>query len=278
MNKKIILLIITFLFLTAIMASIYYFYSRKNQSTPTISQPIPEEQKSEKPAHFPCLADDEWATVLPSYWDMASDFKPGGTVNVYVVKKGEIVSDGVLEEEIERQIKEKNRFNFPIPNVAGGGSPPDILKCGVYIVRKFSEPGYELWRYDYTGKGTKFIILSAFDEKGNPIGGTENFYSSDAKVDPTETYVALVRNWVGDSQNHALVIKNLKTMKDEYVITLKELVEKFPDAGGSFNVDYWGEERFGTGDILGFHFDNDRDIGFSINIKTKELKIFRYGY
>lgn len=281
MNKKNILVIAVVLLIIIFGFGLYYylFICKEAAFFPQSEiQTSVKEQKEQEAQRQSCLADDEWATILPSYWDFGSNFKSGQSVNVYLAKKGEIVFDGVSEEESKRQIKEKNLFNFPIPNVAGGAYPPNILKCGAYIVRKFFERGgkYELWHYNYAGKGKNILTLSVFDEKGNPIGGTGNFYTPEIKVDHTETYIALIRSWYGEPENHALVIKDLKTMEDKYVITLNDLTEKFSDVEpATISLDYWGQERFETGDIFGFHFLNSERTGFSINIKTKELKIFR---
>ena len=108
-------------------------------------------------------------------------------------------------------------------------------KCGVYVIRKFSGTS-ELWHYDYNGNGKKAFLFS--DYKNISVSFGSNF-----RIDDTETYLTLVRSWYGD-ENHALVIKDLKTMKDVYVITLKELMEKYGVEPGTIQLSSWYENIF----------------------------------
>lgn len=237
MKKRNVLLIsLLTLAVIALLTATYLFFFDKRNVTDLPDKPPLNENK------IKCLEDDEWAEVIPHYWDI-SDSKVAEDINVYVVKKGEIDFNKISGEELKKQLKEKNRFNFFINDVASSAYMPDILKCGVYVVRIFEdEKRDEFWHYDYSGKGRSVLILDEFGKDGNSTRGIDSYHSY-AKVDPTETYVALVRTWVGD-ENHALVIKNLKTMEDAYVVTLKELVEKYGIEPGTIQLSGWYKNIF----------------------------------
>lgn len=251
MNKKGILLIILLLIVISAGSIYYYFVKRESEIS---TQPIVENKKTEiEPV---CLSDDE---------------------------ETEKIRTRQLPDEMTKQprplyisIKDKNtkeeKFSFSIENVDYGRDwTTQIRKCGVYVLRAinfdyenqrgFSDFRLEVWRYRYDGTEEKIIEESSFS------------------IDETETYIALIKGWYGEPEEHALVVKNLKTMEDEYVITLKELMEKYPDVEpATISLDWWGQKRFKTEDIFDFHLLNSERTGFNINVKTGELKIFRYQY
>lgn len=182
-----------------------------------------------------CLADDEWA-----------DYKEIQGAPLAII---------ILEKNTN---KEKSRFeieNVPENHVHA----VEVHKCGVYAIRKFNNAS-ELWRYNYSGKGEKVLLFS--DYKNISISFGSNF-----RIDDAETYVALVQSWVGD-ENHALVIKNLKTMEDAYVVTLKELVEKYGIEPGTISLADWYKQYYR------FTVLNDERPFFKINTEDWEMEIF----
>lgn len=287
-KEKIVTAIILALLISSAGLIGYYFYSLEKQTieipeeTIQPTKPSMTEKQEQEIQHPACLGDEEWAMIYPSYWDFGSNFEYG-TITVYVTNKKDIPTN-VSEDEVRRQIEKKNVFNFPIPNVAGSAFPPDMHKCGAYVVRKFDYkpmteengkykgpefgPKYkkEIWKYEYNGRGKSVLLLAEKDSL---------YFASEFKVDATEIYIALVRSYF-DQPEHALVIKDLKTMEDKYVVTLDELIERYPDIQpATISFDYWGQERFGTGDIIGFHFLNSERTGFNLNVKTGKIEVFR---
>lgn len=186
-----------------------------------------------------CLADDERADYLQD-----GEFVPKLPLTIIVRDKNTNVE----------------KFRFMVDNL-----PPkhihsiELYKCGVYANRVFSS-GRELWHYDYSGKGKKILLFT--DYQNIAVSFNDNF-----RIDNTETYVALIRSWVGD-ENHALVIKDLKTMGDAYVVTLKELVEKYGIEPGTIQLSNWYENMFQF-EII---FPSERNPWFRLYSDTWKLE------
>lgn len=113
-------------------------------------------------------------------------------------------------------------------------------------------PNYttELWRYNYTSRGEKILKLL------KPENAPDNF-SSDFRIDDTETYLALVRSWVGDPE-YALVIKNLKAGEDIFELRLEDLIEKYQFEPGIFEAMDWHRNYFR------FQIDNPQNSSFRL--------------
>lgn len=97
-----------------------------------------------------------------------------------------------------------------------------VQKCGVYVVRQFAESDYtyndELWRYDYSGEGAKIFTLASFKNK-KPEGV---LYGTAFTIDSQERYVTLERGYL-DQPDYGLVIKDLKTLNDLFVLTHNDI-------------------------------------------------------
>lgn len=191
--------------------SVYYFFQIENKSGET--------------SHGPCLLDDEFAD-----YPIDEKYDP----SIKIPKVPVIVS--------VRNIKDgKEKFKFEINNVAPGFPSIEVHRCGVYVIREFNVdyknfkplPGFrnELWQFDYSGNGV--LIEPLFKKEGDP-----NNFASDFKIDPTENYLILERSYLGNP-NYALVIKNLKTKDNIFVLTLDELVQKYSVKPASIGLGKW---------------------------------------
>lgn len=138
---------------------------------------------------------------------------------------------------------------FEIDNVAGFAHVIEVHRCGVYVIREVNWdekkskplPGFavELWRYSYSGQGEKLLTLADLDEKGKYRGD----YSYDFRVDDTETYLQLITGILGEP-DYALVFRNLKTGKDDFVLKLDDLLKLRPGIlPGSFDFPWWSKDR-----------------------------------
>lgn len=218
-NSKKNIIPIAFLLALALLASgTVYFYAVKNS--------LLEKQEEELEQNY-CLADDEIAS--------------------YEIKKEKDLT--YSEATVIISVKNKNtnleKYDFKIHNVRENYHPVEVHKCGVYIVRMFNynpkkskqDPGYrkELWRYDYNGNGEILILLA---EKPKEF---ISYYSPDFRVNSTEIHIALERGYLG-KDNHALIIKNIKTKEDAFVFLIKEIIDKYPDIIGSTRLDGWSDD------------------------------------
>lgn len=281
MNKRLTILLIFFLLLiTGIV--VYYFYFFKKEDI-TVSQPITTNQEEEKSIHSSCLTENEWAvTNFNEHFFKRPDFREYPVKIVIMPKDSTFTAPSVFEFSVEG-IDARNE-----------GSPRkgiESRKCGLYIQRHFNydlewlrpsvnEPPYpntppvikiipgfksEIWKYDYSGNGNPLLIVNEMDEKGV----FHSNFTGEFAVDQTETYIALIRSWVGDPE-HALVIKNLKTMEDEYIITLKDLMERFPDVGGAISLGWWGRDEF-----ISFSLISPERPFFRFYLNSGKFEIFR---
>jgi len=184
-----------------------------------------EEEKSERISHSPCLSDDEIAE--------------------YLIDDKYAVELKYPKFPLTINVKDKNNNNkikltFQINNVRESYHPIELHKCGVYVVRIFNynpnktkqDPGYkeELWEYDYNGNGRAILLLA---EKPKEF---ISYYSPDFRIDSSESYLFLIQSYLGQS-DYALVVKDLKTKEDVFVLTLEEVLKKYPDIRrGSFGL------------------------------------------
>lgn len=248
-----------------------YFFSPKSISD---SQPP-------KITREACLGENEEVWLVPQYWSYTysythpyrsnEEFVEPLTMYIYSKEllKEALSQKGFSEDDMSRWVIENNNFNFNISNVPKSGDPPEIRKCGIYV-RKFfkdSPRRYEAWKYDYSGRGERMMVLDAFDRYGASMGASSNAdYQPLFKIDETETYVALVRSWYGEPEKHALVIKNLKTLDDVYVMTARELRERY-------GIDLGTIQLFDAGgDFVLFEVLNDERPWFRLNIETRKLE------
>lgn len=198
-------------------------------------------KETEKINQRRCLSNDEFADYL-------IDEKYNPRIRVPKVPL-------IISVKDKKTLQEK--FNFQIENIEPRGPRPLIRKCGVYVIRRFNydpqkteqAPGYreEIWRYRYNGFGEAIFLLAEKDEKG--IFKAE--FGGDFQIDPNENYLVLTKWYVGH-KDYALLIKNINTLEDLFLLKLKDIVEKNKDIlPGSFGFGNWLEDgKYLCGDIF----------------------------
>lgn len=120
--------------------------------------------------------------------------------------------------------------------------PIELHKCGIYVIRVFNydpektkqDSGYknELWKYDYTGKGESFILLA---EKPKEF---ISYFSPDFRVNSTESYIVLEKGYLG-KDDYSLIIKDLKTKEDIFILLSKDLQKINSNFIGVFDMLKW---------------------------------------
>jgi len=232
MNKKTLILSIIVIALFATVASwVYFVFSKK-----PVSQPV-DNQKQVTQKELPpngCLEENEIAG--------------------YNIKEKTGENGGILAIDVKNKLDKKSIQSFEIKNVRINYRPIETHKCGVYIVRQFNynpntpkqSIGYkeELWRYVYNGVGENILLLA---EKQNEF---ISYFASDFRVSPSEKYIILEKGYLG-KDDYALVIKDLKTMEDVFVLSAKSTFAQYPNMAGSFGFDKWTDDsRYFWGDIF----------------------------
>lgn len=253
-RKLIIIVILSFLIITFGFLK-YYFHLRRIQP----EQP----EKIEEISHNPCLADDEIADFdynLAQYESTGVKLPDNATTTIFVKNKN-------TNEEL---------FRFTINNVPVHSPSIEIHKCGVYVIRNFDldeEKGFykrkELWYYQYDGSKRMLI--------GNESRKNHLYSFSGFRVDPSESFLALDRAYLGHS-DHAVVIKKLKTSQLEDILTIKpdDIWQRYPQLNKERNIGvvgwssdgkyFWGASQSQT-DTTYFRIN--------INDKNKEsLEVF----
>jgi len=207
------LYIILFLLIIAFGFLGYYFFQPEN--------------KSEETSHGPCLSANEFA-------DYPIDEKYAKEIGVPKMP---------LTISVRDKTTKKEKFSFQIENINPEHVHPlEIHKCGVYVIKMINfdpkktkqEPGFkkELWVYRYD-KGYDKILTFAEKDK---LGVYHLFYNDNFRIDPTENYLVLEQSYLGQS-DYALVIKDLKTKEDVFVLTLDDIKKINPEVQlGNFNL------------------------------------------
>lgn len=123
----------------------------------------------------------------------------------------------------------------------GNGHPLELHNCGIYALRIFNfdenasralpDFSSELWRFDYKGSGTKLIQLAALKDKSVPNGALSPDFGYDFMVDPTESFVALRSGYIGSS-DYAFVVKDLRSLKDAFILPVANILKQNPNVGG----------------------------------------------
>ena len=233
-----------------IVISGYIIYYLKYQ----FPQKIVIKQEKEEVFRNVCLSDNEVAeySIYPS--------------------KRKYIKDPLFISVKDRNT-DQEKYNFQIENVSLSYHALEIHKCGVFVIRVFNFddekgiplPDYrtELWQYQYDGSGRKIIDLFKKEE-------APDNYGQDFRIDFSETYIALERSYLSNP-NYALVIKDLKTKDDVYVLSLNEIVKKYPEIEGSIGFNEWNKNGryfwfniFSGANILAF-FRLERDA-WQVNI------------
>lgn len=170
-------------------------------------------------------------------------------VAVYPVEKGTHKWLGIPEYPLTIFVKNNNTgeeiFSFKIDNIRQVSRSVEVCKCGVYVVKLFNydfqktqkKLGYrsELWKYDYTGNGVSIILMS---EKPDEF---VSYYSSSFRIDPLERYVALIKGYYG-KEYYSLIIKDLETKEDVFVLSHSKLLKQYPEMKGTFDFREWTKD------------------------------------
>ena len=161
----------------------------------------------------------------------------------------EVVNDkkesvGEITIVVKNEDTDKIEYSFGVSNAAKRKHPPEIHKCGVYLLKSFgfdyatgqALPGYknEIISYDYDGQERMAIQLSGENSQGKP----EVYYSSDFRVSPDEKYITLVRGYEG-KDDYAMIFKDIDTLKDIFILPYSEVQKKSPGVIGSFGLGKW---------------------------------------
>lgn len=228
--KRIITIIGAVVLFSLIAGGVYYFIEELSPS----GQNPPETQTT----HQPCLKDNEVAS-----YEINKRENEVSLATIFI--KNKQTDEKVFSFQIE----------LPIPDHY---HPIELHRCGVYATRDFnynfstrkSLPGYrmELWKYNYDGNGEKLILLD--EDMIGDLKGYKHYFSTDFRVDSAESYVFLVRSYLGQP-DYALVVKNLKTREDVFVLTLDEILEQYPNIQpGSFGLGiFTPDNKYHWGDI-----------------------------
>jgi hypothetical protein len=227
------------LFALPILASgallFYLHYFRFNTGgTPQAPANTTATEQTREIGHDPCLTDDE-------YIDYPLDPKADPIIKMPKVP---------LEIIVKNRNSGKTNFSFQIENFLA--HPLEPRRCSIYVIRQFNFdyksftvlPGFstELWKYDYAGRGEKILVFSK--ENPNIKGGADVYFSYYFRLDPSETYLNLVRGYLG-SPDYAIVVKNLGKLNDVFVLTLDDLVNKYGAHRGEIGTRTWiNENRF----------------------------------
>lgn len=190
----------------------------------------------------------------------------------YEIKRKGLADDVAVYVKDKKTNIQKN--SFVINDIFDGGITVEKKNCGVYVMRMFNynpnttkqPPGYrdELWKYDYKNRGKKIVLLA---EKTPISGYFRDPYSPDFRIDPTEKYVALVHRY------DTIFIKNLKTLKDDVVLPVSELIADYPNLAG-YQIDFEGWTNDGKYYWGGISDTAYRLALFRIDIKTKKWELF----
>jgi len=194
-----------------------------------------------------CLGDDEEAGFYSRWKGFNTDSLP---------------EKYPLEVIIRDKVSKAEKNKIIIDNIRENYHPVEVRKCGIYILREFNFDkkkfkllsGYSmaLWKYDYNINKEKFII---FREKYID-SDFDSGYSYDFRVSPNEKYIVLEKGyWGGKDENYSIVIKDLNTKEDIFVLQHREILEKYPKMDATFDFREWtSDSRYFWGAItMGAH-------------------------
>lgn len=147
-------------------------------------------------------------------------------------------NEGVAHVSVRQKTDEKIS-SFDIENVTPGRFYfPGIQKCGIYIIRTFGydyqkkiplqEYRRELWMYAYDGSGRILMTDSAKWSHESTLG--------DFRIDPSEHYLVLAKGYLG-SPDYSIVVKNLETLEDIFILPITEIKNRKPDIVGDMGFE-----------------------------------------
>jgi len=185
--------------------------------------------------HGPCLASGEYADY-PLNQRMAAEL-------------GLPASNTVMLSVRDRQTTNA-MFSFEIADIDLEYHAIELHKCGVYVQRGInydynfikhkSGATKELWKYSYDGRGEKLLTIALVDQSGSAIYS----YESDFRVDPAERSL-VVMHVVADTPSDSgttLIIKDLVTKKDIFVLPLSEIINVDSNYAGDFGLEAWTKD------------------------------------
>ncbi|MDO8603933.1 MAG: hypothetical protein Q7K40_00770 [bacterium] len=199
-------------------------------------------------------------------------------------------SDYVGKVKVIIRDKQYNKIisSFDIDDVAKRNyHPVEIHECGVYALKSFNYDykssktlsGFsrELWFYDYSGNGKLLVVFSGESASGVPDAGgipgrLYSFnYSYDFRVSPQETHVILLRGYL-ESSDYALIVKDLETLKDVFVLPIADIERENPDIIGDVGLKGWS--RDGRYFWAGMAYGANTLSFIRIDIKTMSFAVF----
>ena len=92
----------------------------------------------------------------------------------------------------------------------------------------------ELWKYNYNGDGKKLILLD--EDIIGDLKKYKHYFSTDFRVDPTESYIFLIRSYLGQP-DYAFVIKDLELTAFTIIMALKGLEYPWAIANDSLKIE-----------------------------------------
>lgn len=204
MRKK-----LTILFSVVIVLAVFVFLSSRWKIFP-FGSILPSPSVANQSTA--CLGDDEVAS-----YQINKNSEGGGIVTIEIKKK---TADAIIKSFTMGTI-DPQRVD-----------PLEIHHCHIYVSREFNVdykrnvllPGFseELWAYDFNGIGNKIITFVSKDFAGKENG----IYDFSFKVNDSEQYLVLTRGYLGSS-DYAVVVKDLKTLNDIFVLTSADLMSKY---------------------------------------------------
>lgn len=137
------------------------------------------------------------------------------------------------------------------------------------------DPGYfwGLLQHKYFSEdGGKRVVTFAENSSGKSQD-SKVFYGTTYSISDGENYASLERSTLS-KPDYALVIKNIETGADEYILTLAEVLKEHPEAAGSFDVGKWVTRPDGEY-LKTVIYDGARELAYIyIKADTWETEIF----
>ncbi len=84
------------------------------------------------------------------------------------------------------------------------------------------------------------VVLLDTDRVGE-LKGYKHFFSSDFRISPQEKYLALKKGYLG-KDDYAIVVKDLKTKEDVFVLPMTEIKKKNPKITGRIRFNDWARD------------------------------------
>lgn len=194
-----------------------------------------------------------------------------GEIFEYKIKK-EGMKNGTLNIFIKDGKSQEIKSKITIDDIRTSAYPVELRKCGAYYVKLFNydsinaekEKGYrsELTVHDYGNNEKKLIVLSETKEE------YQSYYSPSFRTDETEKYLALIKGWYGEPEEHAVVIKDLETLEDVHIITLSELMQEYEIGLGTLDLSFWYKQDFK------FTILDGGETFFHLDVTNGDMKVY----